>query len=222
MQTPTRLALTFTLLGALPSTLACSGEEHEADKKAVQVEPGLAPRVSPEEAQPEPAKAKAEPAPAKVEVEPEPAQPQPQPELDDRRLALANVGRSAFDALKAGDFDALAQLTPLDKGPLRDACPRMSLSDRQELKARFEHCHRTIQWDAVAEAQVFAGEPSGAQASGCEQGIEDYGRLQLFLHMKDEKIWRVNFFGALGQDGNAVGINGEVSCKEVDEAPPLK
>ena len=40
--------------------------------------------------------------------------------------------------------------------------------------------------------------------------------------MNDDKIWRVDFFGAVGQGGTAVGINGEVSCKEVDEAPPLK
>jgi hypothetical protein len=220
--TPSRLAL------ILPSVfvcgLACGGEEHEGAVKGAQVEPGLAPRVSPEQAEPEPAKVEAKAEPAQPEpAQPEPAQPEPaQPELDDRKLALANVGRSAFDALKAGDFDALAQLTPLDKGPLRDACPRMTSSDRQELEARFEHCHRTISWDAVAEAQVFAGEPSGTQASGCEEGIEDYGRLQLFLHMNDKKIWRVDFFGAVGQGGNAVGINGEVSCKEVDEAPPLK
>ena len=219
VQTPTRLALTSTLLATLPSILACGGDKHEGDAKAVQVEPGLAPRISPAEAEREPAPVEIHPEPAKVEAEPEPAPPEP--ELDDRRLALANVGRSAFDALKAGDFDALAQLTPLDKGPLRDACPRMSLSNRQELEARFQHCHRTIAWESVAEAQVFAGEPSGAQASGCEQGIEDYGRLQLFLHMNDKTIWRVDFFGAVGQDGNAVGINGEVSCKEVDEAPRL-
>jgi hypothetical protein len=40
--------------------------------------------------------------------------------------------------------------------------------------------------------------------------------------MNDERIWRVDFFGAVGQDGNAIGINGEVSCTEVDEAPALK
>lgn len=219
VQTSTRpLALVLVSIGALLSTLACGSEKHEGDAKQVEVAPGRAPRVSPSEAEPEPA-AKREVQPA-VEAEPAPAKPEP--ELDDRKLALANVGRSAFDALKAGDFDALAQLTPLDDGPLRDACPRMPLSARQELEARFKHCHRTIQWDAVAEAQVFAGEPSGAQAIGCDEGIEDYGRLQLFLHMQDKKIWRVDFFGAVGQGGNAVGINGEVSCKEVDEAPPLK
>ncbi|HVI00131.1 MAG TPA: hypothetical protein VM869_15550 [Enhygromyxa sp.] len=218
MPTPTRLALLLTLI----STLACGSEKHEGDAKQAEVELGRASRVSPGEAEPEPAKAKPEPATVDA-VEPEPAaEVGPEPELDDRKLALANVGRSAFDALKAGDFDALAQLTPLDEGPLRDACPRMSLTNRQELEARFEHCHRTIRWDAIAEAQVFAGQPSGAQAIGCEKGIEDYGRLQLFLHMNDDKIWRVDFFGAVGQGGNAVGINGEVSCKEVDEAPPLK
>jgi hypothetical protein len=207
-----RTALALTL--ALFSISACGGETHESDAKAgVKVEPGRAPRTAPEQPAAEPATPEPEPA-----VEPV----QPEPELDDRKLALANVGRGAFDALKAGEFDTLAKLTPLDEGPLHDACPRMTLSDRKELQARFDYCHRTIAWADVAEAQVFAGEPSGAQASGCEDGIEDYGRLQLFLHMKDAKIWRVDFFGAVGQDGNAVGINGEVSCKEVDEAPPLK
>ncbi|HVI03191.1 MAG TPA: hypothetical protein VM869_31055, partial [Enhygromyxa sp.] len=129
MPTPTRLALLLTLI----STLACGSEKHEGDAKQAEVELGRAPRVSPGEAEPEPAKI--EPEPAKVEAV------EPEPELDDRKLALANVGRSAFDALKAGDFDALAQLTPLDEGPLRDACPRMSLTNRQELEARFEHCH---------------------------------------------------------------------------------
>lgn len=213
VQTPIRLALISTLF----VTVACGSEKHESDAKRLELEPGLGPRVSPGEAEAEPAKPEPEPP---IEPEPEPAPPDPA--LDDRKLALANVGRTAFEALQAGDFAALAQLTPLDEGALRDACPDMALSDRQELEARFNHCHRAIAWDAVAEAQVFAGEPSGARALGCEDGIEDYGRLQLFLHMKDKKIWRVDFFGAVGQGGNAVGINGEVSCKEVDEAPPLK
>lgn len=205
---------------ALLSPLACGSEPHDQAAGGIEVSPGLGPREAPSEpaaAEPEQPKS----GPVAVEPEPEP-EPEPQPELDERRLALANVGRGAFDALKAGDFVAFAKLTPLDKGPLREACPRMPLSDRKELEARFEHCHKSIAWDAVAEAQVFAGTPSGAPASGCESGIEDYGRLQLFLHMNDKKIWRVDFFGAVGQDGNAVGINGEVSCKEVDEAPPLK
>jgi hypothetical protein len=205
-----------TLILALFSIAACGGEAHESDAKAgaVAVEPGLAPRTPPEPAAVEPATPEPEPAP------PEPAPPEP--ELDDRKLALANVGREAFDALKTGDFDALAKLTPLDESFLREACPHMTVSDRKELKARFDYCHRTIVWDDVAEAQVFAGKPSGAQASGCADGFEDYGRLQLFLHMKDAKIWRVDFLGAVGLGGNAVGINGEVACKEVDEAPPLK
>jgi hypothetical protein len=208
VQPRTRLALTLALL----SSLACGPEKPESTTGA-KAEPASQPspgEATVEQAQPEP-----EPEPA-----PEPAPPEP--ELDDRELALANVGRAAFDALRAGDFDALARLTPLDEGPLRDACSRMPLSDRKELEARFKHCHRTINWEAVAEAQVFAGEPSGAPAIGCDDGIEDYGRLQLFLHMNDKTIWRVDFFGAVGQDGNAVGINGEVTCKQVDEAPPLK
>jgi hypothetical protein len=206
---------------ALTSTLACGSEPHEQAARSVEISPGLGPRATPSEPAP------AEPVVNEPEVEAEPqpepeAEPEPQPELDDRRLALANVGRGAFDALKAGDFAAFSELTPIDKGPLRDACPRLPLSDRSEIEARFNHCHKTIAWDQVAEAQVFAGTPSGAQAVGCRSGIEDYGRLQLFLHMNDKKIWRVDFFGAVGQDGNAVGINGEVSCKQVDEAPPLK
>src|SRR5688500_18642106 len=104
-----------TLLLALFSISACGGEAHESDAKAgaVAVEPGLAPRTPPEQPAAEPATPEPEPA-----AEPAP----PEPELDDRKLALANVGREAFDALKAGDFDALAKLTPLDEGPLRDAC----------------------------------------------------------------------------------------------------
>lgn len=208
-----RILLALTLL----STLACGAERHDESPSEVEISPGLGPRATASEpAEPAPA-----PEPAIAEPEPEPA-PAPDPELDDRKLALANVGRAAFDALKAGDFDALAGLTPLDDGPLRDACRAMPLANRMELAARFKRCHETIDWDAVAEAQVFAGTPSGAQAIGCDDGIEDYGRLQLFLHMNDEKIWRVDFFGAVGQGGNAVGINGEVACKEVDEAPPLK
>lgn len=221
VQTSTRLALTLTLLSTLLASAACKSETHESEAKGIAVELGRAPRVAVEQAPAEPAKAHAEPAQAKADPEEE-AELANERELDDRELALANVGRAAFDALKAGDFDAFTQLTPLDEGPLRDACPRMPLSNRQELQARFNHCHRTIEWDAIAEAQVFAGKPTGVQALGCEGGIEDYGRLQLFLHMQDRSIWRVDFFGAVGQGGNAVGINGEVSCKAVDEAPPLK
>jgi hypothetical protein len=210
-----RILLTLALTSTI---LACGSEPHEEPASNVEIKAGLGPRETPAE----PAQVEPEPPSLQVEpAQPEP-EPEPQPELDDRKLALANVGRGAFDALAAGDFATFAELTPLDKGPLRDLCPRMLLSDRKELEARFKHCHKTIAWDQVAEAQVFAGTPSGAQAVGCESGIEDYGRLQLFLHMNDKKIWRVDFFGAVGQGGNAVGINGEVSCKEVDEAPPLK
>ncbi|KIG14196.1 hypothetical protein DB30_07054 [Enhygromyxa salina] len=196
---------------------ACGGEPHDPGHQAATgVEPGLAPRVEPA---PPPPPAP-EPAP---EPEPQPQpEPQPDPELSERKQALANVGRSAFDALQDGEFDRLAQLTPLVEGFLRDSCPSLPVGARRELEARFSHCHKTIDWAAVAEAQVFAGKPTGAPATGCEAGIEDYGRLQLFLHMNDKTIWRVDFFGAVGQDGNAVGINGEVSCTMVDGAPPLK
>ncbi|HLT37927.1 MAG TPA: hypothetical protein VK034_16695, partial [Enhygromyxa sp.] len=205
---------------ALLTTFACGTERHEQAANSVEIKPGLGPRATPTEAaEPEP-----EPAPAPeppVASEPAPELDEPEPELDERKLALRNVGRAAFDALESGDFEALARLTPLDKGPLRDVCPRMLLSNRKELEARFAHCHETIAWNAVAEAQAFAGQPTGAQAAGCDAGIEDYGRLQLFVHMNDAKIWRVDFFGAVGQDGNAIGISGEVACHEVDEAPPL-
>jgi hypothetical protein len=197
--------------------LACGGEPRESghDDGAVRVEPGPAPRDQPATAP--------EPAPKAIEQpQPQPEPPEPQPELSERKQALANVGRSAFDALRAGEIEQLLQLTPLVDGFLHDNCPALPVSPREELEARFAHCHRMIAWDAIAEAQVFAGKPSGAPAVGCERGIEDYGRLQLFLHMNDEKIWRVDFFGAVGQAGNAIGINGEVSCSEVDEAPALK
>ncbi|MFO7565180.1 MAG: hypothetical protein R6X02_21225 [Enhygromyxa sp.] len=211
-----RSRILFSL--ALLFTFACGPEKHDQAANA-KVSPGLGPRATVSE----PAQAEPEAEPVAPEPEPESApELEPEPELDDRKLALANVGRGAFDALQAGDFAAFSELTPLDEGPLRDLCPRMPASDRRELEARFEHCHQTIDWGAVAEAQVFAGTPSGAKAIGCDSGIEDYGRLQLFLHMNDKKIWRVDFFGAVGQDGNVVGINGEVSCKQVDEAPPLK
>ncbi len=214
MKTWTVLALTI----ALSSTLACNSKPHEREHAATGSEPGLEPRATP----PESAKPAATPAVTpEPEPEPEPT-PEPDPALDERKLALANVGRGAFDALRAGKFDTLIKLTPLADGPLHDTCPRMPTSDRPELEARFKHCHETIPWDAVAEAQVFAGKPTGAQASGCDHGIEDYGRLQLFLHMSDSTIWRVDFFGAVGQDGNAVGINGEVACQTVAEAPPLE
>jgi hypothetical protein len=169
---------------------------------------------------------KSEPAPAKPApiAHEEPIPPpivEADPVVAERKLALANVGRSAFDALKAGKFAALLELTPIDEGPLRDACPSMPLTDRRELEARFEHCHETIAWDRVEEAQVFAGKPTGDPATGCEAGIEDYGRIQLFMHMQDKTIWRVELYGAVGKDGNAVGINGEVVCTKVDEAPAL-
>jgi hypothetical protein len=201
---------------------ACGGGDephdtgHAGDQDPAGVEPGLGPRAQPA---PPPA---VEPAPA-PEPEPAPApEPEPQPELSERKQALANVGRSAFEALQNGEFERLLQLTPLVDGFLHDSCPALPVSPRKELEARFGHCHKNINWDAVAEAQVFAGKPTGDPAIGCDPGIEDYGRLQLFLHMNDKKIWRVDFFGAVGQDGNAIGINGEVSCTEVDQAPALK
>jgi hypothetical protein len=194
--------------------LACSRETpeaaHEADSGS---QPGLAPRVTP--AEPEPA---VEPTPA---PEPEPT-PAPDPVLEERKQALTNVGRSAFEALQADDFEALLQLTPLVDGYVRDVCSDRPVTPREQLQARFEHCRKSIPWADVAEAQAFAETPTGAPADGCNAGIEDYGRLQLFLHMNDKKIWRVQFFGAIGESGNPIGISGEVSCEMVDEAPKLQ
>lgn len=200
--------------------VACGSESPNSTHEAgAGVEPGLSPQDQP--APPEPAPEQP-PAVEQPQPEPAPPEPEPEPELSERKQALANVGRSAFDALESGEFEQLLQLTPLVDGFLRDSCPSLPVGARKELEARFGHCHKTIEWAAVAEAQVFAGKPSGKPADGCEPGIEDYGRLQLFLHMNDKTIWRVDFFGAVGQGGNPVGINGEVSCRQVDEAPALK
>jgi hypothetical protein len=224
MRIASLLPLPVVMISVASVLSACNSETHEG--AAIHSEPGLGPRTGPDPtpvSDPSPASTPvAEPStgPA-IDPDPDPT-PDPDPELDERKLALANVGRGAFDALSAGKFAALLELTPIDEGPLHDACPGMPTGDRRELEARFDHCHETIDWDAVGEAQVFAGQPSGAPAPGCEAGIEDYGRLQLFLHMTDKTLWRVDFFGAVGRDGNAVGINGEVSCQTVDEAPPLK
>lgn len=210
--------LTPLLIGVLASSLgACTSEPPpEPAKPAPALEPAPAPA-------PQPTATPDDEPPPVLEREPEQPPPlEPAPELDERKQALANVGRTAFDALRAGEFDALLALTPMVDGYLREVCAELPSAPRDELRARFAHCHRSIAWDAVAEAQVFAGKPTGAPASGCEAGIEDYGRLQLFLKMNDKKIWRVEFFGAVGRDGNAIGINGELSCSEVDEIPPLK
>jgi hypothetical protein len=208
------LALTLTL----SLIAACGSESHDRGGPGPKVEPGLAPRLAVDEPRlaPEP-ELEPEPAP---EPAPEP-DPEPDPVVAERKLALASVGRPAFEALQAGDFEAFAALTPLLDGPLRDVCSRMPLSKRAELEARFAHCHRSIAWDAVVEAQIFAGTPSGEQALGCDAGIEDYGRLQLFLHMSDATFKRVDFYGAVGQGGKPIGLNGEVSCRTVDEVPKL-
>jgi hypothetical protein len=195
--------------------IACTRESSQAEHQAGSVsQPGLAPRVQP--AEPEPA---LEPTP--TPKEPEPA-PKPNPVLEQRKQALSNVGRSAFEALQADDFEALLQLTPLVDGYLRDVCSDRPVAAREQLQARFKHCRKSIPWADVAEAQAFAETPTGAAAAGCNEGIEDYGRLQLFLHMSDKSIWRVQFFGAIGEGGNPIGISGEVSCETVDEAPKLK
>jgi hypothetical protein len=207
MRPVSRLFVLASLLAA-----GCNQEPREAEHHVASgVEPGLAPRVQPPA--PEPA---ATPAPT-----PEP-EPTPDPVLTERKQALANVGRSAFEALQADDSEALLQLTPLVEGYLRDVCPDLPISPRDQMQARFNHCRKSIPWADVAEAQAFAAQPTGEPAAGCDVGIEDYGRLQLFLHMNDKSIWRVEFFGAIGQNGNPIGINGEVSCRTVDEAPPLK
>ncbi len=190
--------------------ITCGRETPEPEEQVARGEPSAS-----EPAPPTPTPTHT-PAPV-----PEPT-PVPDPALDERKQALANVGRSAFEALQADDFDALLQLTPLVEGYLRDVCPDLPVSPREQLQARFNHCRKSIPWPEVAEAQAFAAQPTGEPAAGCDGGIEDYGRLQLFLHMSDKSIWRVEFFGAIGQDGNPIGINGEVSCREVDEAPQLK
>lgn len=205
-----------SLLGLL--AMGCNREPAEAEHHAASgSQPGLAPRVQP--AAPEPAP---EPTTKPTIEPPNTPEPAPDPVLDERKQALANVGRSAFEALQADDFEALLQLTPLVEGYLRNVCPRVAVSPRDQLQARFNHCRKSIPWAEVAEAQAFAAQPTGEPAAGCDGGIEDYGRLQLFLHMSDKSIWRIEFFGAIGQDGNPIGISGEVRCGKVDEAPKLK
>lgn len=195
---------------------ACNREPHEAEHHgSIESEPGLAPRAQPSEPEPTP-----EPKP-QPEVEPAP-EPDPDPVMAERKQALADVGRKAFEALQNDDFEALLQLTPLVDGYLREVCPRVAVSPREELKARFAYCRKAIAWDKIAEAQAFAAQPTGERAPGCNEGIEDYGRLQLYLHMQDKSIWRVEFYGAIGRDGNPIGIGGEVSCKPDDDAPKLK
>lgn len=203
----------------LTTLLGCPSEEHPQQRSELETHQGL---PAPVASEPEPAEVQPEPA----EVQPQPAPvPPPSPEVEqefaERKAALANVGKVAFEALKAGDFAALRELTPLDEGPVREACPDVPRGDATELQAKFDHCHRKIDWPAIAEAQVFAGKPTGEPADGCAMGIEDYGRLQLYLHMQDKTIWRVDFYGAVGADGKALGIDGSLSCKQVDEAPPL-
>jgi hypothetical protein len=191
---------------------ACNSKPSEPKPQVSDNEPREpAPSVQPITPEPTP-----EPTPL-----PEPAPP-PDPALDERKQALANVGRSAFEALQADDFEALLQLTPLVDGYLRDVCSERPVSPREQLEARFTHCRNSIPWADVAEAQAFAAQPTGTPASGCDGAVEDYGRLQLFLHMNDKSIWRVEFYGAIGQDGSPIGIGGEVSCRKVDEAPKLK
>ena len=209
------------LVSLLPCLVlfACKGGESEAGDHAATTSQAQAGRAAP-----------SEPPKAEPEVEPaEPAEPaQPEPPIDpdpvmaERKQALANVGRSAFDALKAGSFEDLLALTPLVDPYLSEVCPKLPLNPRKELEARFQYCHETIDWDAVDEAQAFAGKPTGAQAVGCDAGIEDYGRLQLFLHMNDKSIWKVEFYGAVGEGGNAIGLNGQVKCAETDDAPALR
>jgi hypothetical protein len=191
---------------------ACSREPSEPEHQVAASEPS----------EPTPPVQPATPTPVPEQPAPEPTPPPPHPAFDERKQALANVGRSAFEALQADDFEALLQLTPLVDGYLRDVCPERPVGPREQLEARFKHCRNAIPWAAVAEAQAFAAKPTGTPAAGCDAAIEDYGRLQLFLHMNDASIWRVEFFGAIGQDGNPIGIGGEVSCRKVDDAPKLQ
>jgi len=216
MLSPVRARLLVPLLPCL-ALLSCKGEPEAGghDSGHAEVLPGRAPAKAPPSAATETGTPAVEaPAPAPV-VDPDPI-------MAARKQALANVGRSAFDALKAGSFDDLMALTPLVDPYLGEVCPRLPQSPRKELEARFDYCHEHIDWDAVAEAQAFAGKPTGAQAPGCDAGIEDYGRLQLFAHMADASIWKIEFFGAVGEGGNAIGINGEVKCSETDDAPALE
>ncbi len=220
---PVRSRLPLATVCAL-TLLACSEEAEHATRPApgFETKPGLPEHAA--EAAPaptihwpvEPPVIDAEPTPST------PAQVEPDPELGERKQALANVGRAAFEALQANDFDALLTLTPIGADSMAEACPDLPTQSREELEARFEFCHEAIDWKKVAEAQMFAGEPTGEPTVGCREGIEDYGRLQMFVHMDDKKIWRVDFHGAVGEEGKAIGIDGAVSCREVDEAPPLR
>ena len=208
----------LSLLTFVSLLTACNREPHEAEHDtAIHNEPGLAPREEPAPPEPE------QPPPTATPEQPTPEPVlEPDPVLAERKQALADVGRKAFEALQTDDFEALLELTPLVDPYLLEVCPKFASSPREQLQARFAHCRKSIAWDDVLEAKAIAAQPTGEFAAGCSEGIEDYGRLQLYLHMQDKSIWCIDFYGAIGRDGNPIGLGGEVSCRPVDEVPETR
>jgi hypothetical protein len=217
-----RIALaTLGYLGCLLATPACGAEAEHAERGE-----GHAPAVRPGRRAPVPdteVVLQWPDGPPELAPAPEPPPlPEPLPEQDERKRALADIGTKAFEALRGGELEALLELTPEhESGVMAELCPGLvgSSADPSERKARFDHCHRSIDWDRVDRADVFTGELVAEQAAGCEAGISDYGRLQLFLHMNDGEIWRVDFLGAVGKEQQTLGIDGSVVCRTVDSAP---
>lgn len=209
-----RVRSSALVLTVLMTSSGCPGDEPAPAPRVREPERVEAPTPTPEPP--------VTPTPPVTPEPPPPTNPEVEQEFIERKAALANLGKLAFAALESGEFAALRKLTAIDEGPVRAACPDLVRGDPTELAAKFAFCHKAIDWSAIAEAQVFAGKPTGEPAEGCTIGIEDYGRLQLYLHMQSGKIWRVDFFGAVGADGKAFGIDGSLSCREVDEAPALQ
>jgi hypothetical protein len=128
---------------------------------------------------------------------------------------MSNIGKDAFEGLKAGDFQAFLQLTPHVEGPLKQVCGEAAEGvDLRELEARFEFCHRKIAWSQVTDVRVGGGEPLGRRAHGCTEEIDDLGRLQMVVHLPKTR-WQVDFQGALGRAGKLIGLGGEISCREL-------
>ncbi|EDM78624.1 hypothetical protein PPSIR1_29273 [Plesiocystis pacifica SIR-1] len=210
-----RLALSALVAASL---LAC--EPYDGPKAKPGIDPSSEREVQwPAEAKPRPKLPKVQPAMARA-PESTPVEPPADPALAGQKEALAGIGRAALDALRGGKLDDLVALTPLAEGPLEAACAERELPNTaEELKARFDFCRREIDFDKLADAKILASRPTGQPAQGCSGGLEDYGRLQMYLTLEDDSIHRVEFYGAIGKDGEVVGIDGPIMCKAVDAIP---
>lgn len=192
-----------------------SPTQQAAEAHDDKVEPAPEPEPIPnataaEEPAPEPSVSPADETGSVPEPEPEPKKPRIP--VDESVQAF---GKKAFETLHGDDSDAFLALTPYANDELKSTCPKLTreagLESKLEVTARFKHCRKVLDWNAVEEATVAGGELTGDHSPGCEAGVAELEPIRMRVKTP-AGVYSVDLFTPVARDGEVIGISGALKC----------